>query len=170
MVSLDLFGKTNGLTLFCGLHLLLILGAVRLPLSLQASGRDPRRASLKLRPFDVKKLTRGLLAHRSDMDQMVVLPSLGFLAVWTIGPFAFFIVISFHHSADSLGSMLPLSEPNKRGSTPEKVERDARRPSRRCWHRRNVDGRNLPTTIGPSAFTKLAFGSPVTIFRTATRT
>jgi hypothetical protein len=50
---------------------------------------------------------------------MVVLPSLGFLAVWTIGPFAFFIVISFHHSADSLGSMLPLSEPNKRGSTPK---------------------------------------------------
>jgi len=26
------------------------------------------------------------------MDQMVVLASLGFLAVWTIGPFAFFIV------------------------------------------------------------------------------
>jgi hypothetical protein len=56
VVPLDPFGKTNGLTLFCGLHLLLILAAVRLPLSLQASGRDPGRASLKLRPFDVKKI------------------------------------------------------------------------------------------------------------------
>jgi hypothetical protein len=54
------------------------------------------------------------------MHQIVILLSLGFLAVWTIGPFVFLSFIMFHDAADFLDSMLPLSEPNKRGSTPRK--------------------------------------------------
>jgi EmrB/QacA subfamily drug resistance transporter len=40
---------TASFVLLCGLHALLILAAVRLPLSLQTSGHDPGRASLKLK-------------------------------------------------------------------------------------------------------------------------
>jgi EmrB/QacA subfamily drug resistance transporter len=40
---------TASFFLLCGLHALLILAAVRLPLSLQTSGHDPGRASLKLK-------------------------------------------------------------------------------------------------------------------------
>jgi MFS family permease len=40
---------TASFVLLCVLHALLILAAVRLPLSLQTRGHDPRRASLKLK-------------------------------------------------------------------------------------------------------------------------
>jgi hypothetical protein len=40
---------TATFVLLCGLHALLILAAVRLPLSLQTSGHVPGRASLKLK-------------------------------------------------------------------------------------------------------------------------
>jgi hypothetical protein len=39
---------TASFVLLCGLHALLILATVRLPLSLQTSGHDPGRARLKL--------------------------------------------------------------------------------------------------------------------------
>jgi hypothetical protein len=68
--------------------------------------------------------------------------------------------------------MLPLSEPNKRGSTPENWSAvlDALKKTL-AWFAAMSTGATLPTRIGPRAFTKLARSSPVTIlFCTATRT
>ena len=48
--------------------------------------------------------------HRSDVHEIVILLSLGLLLLWTIGPFAFFIVYLVPPLRRFLDSKIPLSD------------------------------------------------------------
>jgi len=56
-----------------------------------------------------KQYCRARFAHRSGMHEIVVLLSLGFLVLWTISPFAVFIV----YHVPPLRRFLGLDDPIK---------------------------------------------------------
>ena len=89
------------------------------------------------------------------MHQILVLLSLGFVAVWTIGPFAFFIVYHVPPLRRFFGLDASIRRAEQARERSENLERDARRPPVDGGIvRRNVDSRNLPTRIDPRAFIK----------------
>jgi hypothetical protein len=99
------------------------------------------------------------------MHQIVVLLTLGFLAVWTIGPFAFFIVYHIPPLRRFVGLDASIKWAEQAREHSEKLERRARRPQEDAGMvRRDVDGRNLPTRISPHFSKSTLVASAVELF------